>query len=797
MTKYILLLIAGFVICSFSGHAQFTRYIILLKDKGTNPYSIGNPSQYLTARAILRRTRFTIPIDSTDLPVTPRYIDSIRLAGTVTILNVSKWLNQVAIRTTDVAALAKINSFPFVISTNPIGNIINTPPVHKEFDVPNPPYSAPPVDPQNVTDYYNYGQSFGQVHLHNGEFLHNRGFRGQGMQLAILDAGFYHYLSLPTFDSVRNNGQVLGTWDFVTGDASVDEDHPHGMNCFSIIAANMPGIFMGGAPKASFYLYRTEDANTENPIEEQNWAAGIEKADSLGVDISSTSLGYTTFDNAVFDHSYADMNGHTTIISRAANIAARKGIMVVVAAGNEGGSSWHYISAPGDADSVMALGAVTTSGVVGGFSSFGPNSSGQIKPEVAAVGVNATIANTVNGQPTFGSGTSFACPNMAGLTTCLMQAFPEVRNMGILAAMEAASNRATNPDNRTGYGIPDLKKAFVLLLKQLHTQQLSFANCKATLQWSVKTDSAISVVLERKYVSDNNYNTINTQTSSGGFASRNFSYTEVMTAVPNSPVKFRIKINIATDTSFYLDSVTVNFSPKPNLGADINSTKCPDNVFNLTTVFNTTGLISNWTFAGTPVANPAAVKAPGIYQLIGVNISGCSDTALLTLTNLPKPNLGPDTGALKCTNSSYDLTPLYNLTGLAGTWTLGGNTVATPSAVIMPGIYQLIATNTSGCADTALLTLVDDICPLPVEKIVVKPNPVLDILTVSVLRNTVVQTAIYIYNSEGQKVYSIAAAQPAGGQNYSINMSAMSKGIYFLTVRVDGKKELVKKILRK
>ena len=803
MKKYLLLLFTGFFFGTLSGHAQFTRYIVRLKDKGTNPYSIANPSQYLTARAIQRRTRYGIPIDSTDLPITPRYIDSIRLAGAITILNVSKWLNQVAILTSDAAALNKINGFPFVISALPIAAFAQPTdhPVKKQLDVPNPPGNNP-ATPQSVTNYYSYGQSFGQVHLHNGEFLHNRGFRGQGMQMAILDAGFFHYLSLPTFDSVRNNGQVLGTWDFVTGDASVDEDNSHGMNCFSIIAANMPGVFMGGAPKASFYLYRTEDVNSEYPIEEQNWAAGMERADSLGVDITSTSLGYNQFDNAAFNYTYAgDLNGHKTLSAKAANMAARKGIIVVVAAGNEGNNSWHYIITPGDADSVMAIGAVTTTGIVGSFSSYGPNSSGQIKPAVAAVGVNATIANTTNGQPTFGSGTSFACPNMAGLTTCLWQAFPEVNNMRIISTLQAAATRSSNPDDRTGYGIPDLKKAFVMLIKQLYTQQVSFANCKATLQWTAKTDSVINIVVERKLSTDISYTTLTTQTSTGGFASRNFSFTDDVTTVTTSPVKYRFKMNIAADTSFYLDSITVNFTPKPNIGPDINTAKCAGSIVNLTTYYTTTGLTTNWTIGGTPVANPSAVTVAGTYQLVTVNNSGCSDTALLTLTLNPKPTLGADKTAAKCSTDTYDLTAQFVTAGLTSSWTLAGTSVTTPSTVIAPGVYQLIVTNGFGCSDTALVTLTNDpslcIIPPPLEKTVIQPNPVHDNLTIVLIRVAAVKAEISLHNGSGQKVYSIANLQPAGGQTYSIPMKEMAGGIYYVTIRVNGKKEMVKKILRK
>jgi len=802
MKKIVLVLFIALVAGNTQSHAQFSRYIVRLKDKGTNPFSISNPSQYLTARSIQRRTRYGLSIDSTDLPITPRYIDSIRLAGAVTILNTSKWLNQVAIQTTDAAALIKISSFPFVISTGPIAARPGPGdrPVNKQLDAPNSGITQDPPPSIITADYYSYGQSYGQVHLHNGEFLHNRGFRGQGMQMAVLDAGFYHYLSLPTFDSIRNNNQVLGTWDFVAGNASVDEDHTHGMNCLSTIAANMPGIFMGTAPKASFYLYRTEDAATEYPIEEQNWIAGMERADSLGVDITSTSLGYFNFDNPVFDYTYANMDGNTTISAKGADLAAKKGMLLVLAAGNEGGSAWHYIITPSDADSVMAVGAVSTSGVVGGFSSYGPSSDGQVKPSVAAVGVNAVIANPSNGLPTFGSGTSFACPNMAGLTTCLWQAFPEINNMGIITTMQQAATKANNPDNRVGYGIPDMKKAFVMLIKQLFTQQApQVTSCSVTLQWTAKTDSVISIAVERKLPSDINYTTINTQNSTGAFASRNFSFSDDLRSFTASGIKYRLRMDIAADTSFYLDSVTVNFTPRPNLGADKNAAICPGNSFDLTTQFSTTGLSSSWTISGNPVATPTAVTAAGIYQLIAINNSGCADTATVNLSVLSKPSLGNDIAITKCTDSIVNLTTLYTTTGLTAGWTIGGNPVATPATVTAAGVYRLIATNGSGCSDTAFVTITNNqqLCTASlVEKIVISPNPVTDKLTVEVVRTVAVKTEIVITNTAGQIVYSLSNQQQAGSQSYSIPMKKMAGGIYFVTVRLNDRKEVVKKIMR-
>ncbi len=799
MKKHLLLACIALVCFAVKGNAQFTSYVIRLKDKGTSPYAINIPSQYLTARAIARRTRYGIAIDSADLPITPRYIDSIRLAGAVTILNTSKWLNQVAIQTSDATALAKINAFPFVQSSSPVA----TRPTQKQQNPKLETVSnttSGTLSPTNITaDHFNYGQSYAQVHIHNGDFLHNRGFRGQGMHMAVIDAGFQNYLTMPTFDSVRNNGQILGTWDFVTGNTTVNEDHPHGSNCFSTIAANMPGTFVGTAPKTSFYLYRTEDAATEYPVEEQNWAAAAERADSLGVDICSVSLGYNTFDNAVFNYTYANMDGNTTMIAKAADVAAKKGMLIVVAAGNSGSGSWKYIISPADADSILAVGAVNTSGAVAAFSSYGPSSDGQIKPSVAAVGWNAVVASTATGMPVFSNGTSFACPNMAGLATCLWQAFPEVNNMTIINTLQQAGNRFATPDDRSGFGIPDMKKAFAMLIKQRFTKQFAQTNCKANLQWTVKTDSVISIVVERKLAGETIYTPINTQTSTGAFAERNFSFTDDLINVTASTINYRLKINIAADTSFYLDSAAIAFTPKPVLGADKTAAACTGNVINLSTQFTTTGLTNNWTIGGNTVANPAAITAAGAYQLIATNNSGCADTAVVTAGFLAKPNLGADKTATKCPDSSYNLLPQFSTTGLTAQWTYNGTAVANAAAVNAAGIYQLIGTNSFGCADTATVTVSNDVvlCPVIVEKIKISPNPFSDVLTVAVIKIAAVTATISITNSAGQLVYKASNVQAAGGQTYNVPVKNLAAGLYYVTIKINGKKELVKSVMKR
>jgi serine protease AprX len=562
------LLIILSLIAFNSTNAQ-TRYIIKFKDKGTNPFSISNPSAYLGPRALQRRARYNIAIDSLDLPVTPRYIDSVRLAGVVTILNTSKWLNQVTIKTTDAAALIKINSFPFVVGSSAIASFTNEQPVpvnkilDAAIDVPIPPDNSSNSFTAEITsNTYSYGKSNGQVHIHQGEFLHNHGFRGEGMQITVLDAGFFHYLSLPTFDSIRANNQIMNTWDFVANEASVDEDNTHGMNCLSSIAANMPGLFMGTAPKANFCLFRTEDVASETRIEEHNLSAGYERADSIGVDVCSISLGYNTFDFASQNYTYNDLNGHKTMSAIASNIAARKGMLPVIACGNGGNSNPatvdHFVSTPGDADSAMTVGAVDTLSVIASFSSYGPNSSGAIKPNVAAVGRAAVVASPSTGQPVFGNGTSFATPNIAGLTTCLWQAFPEFNNMAILDAIQKSASKYTTQDDRVGYGIPDMKKSFAILLKKSYTQQSSILNCAATINLNVKYDNTMNVIVERKQSNQVAYSTFKTINGAGAFTNKNISFTDDLSTVSAGAVNYRIKINIATDTSFYLDSMIVN-----------------------------------------------------------------------------------------------------------------------------------------------------------------------------------------------------------------------------------------------
>ena len=447
------------LITVFSNTAGFSsRYFIQFKDKNNSPFSVTNPSDYLSAKAIQRRTNQNIQITDSDLPVNPLYIDSVRAMG-ASILNATKWLNGVTVDC-DSLTFQNIQTLSFVDSGRQIMRL-SAPKENKKKKFPE---TIPLLSNQGMMRVSNldYGNSFNQIHLMNGEYLHNNGFMGDGMTVAVLDAGFYSVDSLEAFDSLRAHSRILGTWDFVANESSVYEDNSHGMQVLSCMAGNLPGQLVGTSPDASFWLLRSEDVATEYIIEEYNWVSAAEFADSVGADIISSSLGYSTFDDSASSHTYADMDGNTTPSSIGADFAASKGMLVICSAGNNGNSSWHYISAPSDGDSVLCIAAVDEYGNYASFSSWGPSADGDVKPNVAAKGQQTTLATTFGGVGT-GNGTSFACPVLAGSAACLWQAHPLKTNMEIFNAIQQSANYYQTPGDSLGYGIPNFIVADLLL----------------------------------------------------------------------------------------------------------------------------------------------------------------------------------------------------------------------------------------------------------------------------------------------------------------------------------------------
>ncbi len=419
-------------------------YWVKLNDKNGTPYQISHPEKFLSQRAIDRRARQHIPIDETDLPVSPVYLDSLKKLG-LEIIHTSKWLNGATIRTADTALISQVKKLSFVTAVQLTKPALVTKSVCQKF--------AEPKITQNA-DSASYGNAIYQLQQLNGQYLHNQGFRGKGVQIAVLDAGFWHVNQFSAFDSLRNSGRILATRDFVNPTDDIYLQHYHGMSVLSCMGGNLPGSFIGTAPDASFYLFRTEDVATEYLIEEDNWVAAAELADSLGVDVINSSLGYNIFDDPRMSHTYADMNGHTTRITQGANMAFRKGILVFTSAGNEGANSWKHIIAPSDGENVICVGAVDKNGIRAYFSSVGPAFGGAVKPNVDAMGY-ATFLVNINGLLDHGSGTSFSSPVLAGMGACLVQANPYANVKQLKLAIEQSASQYSKPDSLLGYGIPD------------------------------------------------------------------------------------------------------------------------------------------------------------------------------------------------------------------------------------------------------------------------------------------------------------------------------------------------------
>lgn len=444
-------------ICT-TGQTAPGKYWVTFTDKTGTPYSIDAPEAFLSARALHRRENNNIEISEQDLPVNPAYTDSLKNLG-VEVLYTSKWFNAATIYSTDTALLDTLHRLSFIKDTVHSSN-------YKQNLIHNNTASGANTLAKNITkNDIDYNKHALQLEMIQGHILHQQGFRGKGILIAVLDAGYYNADTLAAFDTLWKRKQVIGMRDFVKDSLSFFKTSSHGMRVLSIMAGMIPGKLIGSAPEASYYLIRSEDSDSENIIEGDNWIAAAELADSVGADIINSSLGYATFDDQTKNYSYSMMDGNSTRISRAADIAASKGILVVTSAGNMGSKAWKYITAPADADSVLAIGAVDPSGIVAGFSSRGPSADGRIKPDICALGVG-TFNQGIDGTIGYGSGTSFSSPVIAGMVACLWQTMPQASNFDIIEAVIQSASHYQNPDTLIGFGIPDFVIAKRLLYQQ-------------------------------------------------------------------------------------------------------------------------------------------------------------------------------------------------------------------------------------------------------------------------------------------------------------------------------------------
>jgi serine protease AprX len=432
------------------------KYFVEFTDKNNNPFSIDRPWEFLSQRAIDRRTAQGIAITETDLPVTPSYIEGVAAVGVTPLVRV-KWLNGVIIACSNPALITQIEALPYVLGVSKSSNSGGGQPRGDKFSAELNSIVPVPADQANSQKgmvLFDYGKSYRQIAMMNGDKLHEEGYRGQGKVIAVLDAGFEGADTIRTFDSLRDNGQILGYYNFVNPGSPVYGYHPHGTMVLSTMGGNLPGELIGTAPMADYWLLRTEDGATEYLIEEYNWVAGAAFADSVGADVINSSLGYTQFDDPSQNHTCADMNGNTTPATQGANFAAQRGIVVSNSAGNSGGSSWMCVGAPADGTDVLAIAAVDSNGIYAPFSSWGRIDTTYVKPNVAAQGA-MTVVSWTDGTIVRSNGTSFSSPVMAGMVASLWSARPGLSAVDIRRMVEQSGSQYADPDTLLGYGIPD------------------------------------------------------------------------------------------------------------------------------------------------------------------------------------------------------------------------------------------------------------------------------------------------------------------------------------------------------
>ncbi len=383
----------------------------------------------------------------------------------------SKWMNGVGVNLKNPEALEKIQSLSCVKeieeiqahpSTSEKSKINRLKTIELNENLVKPTESSKLTYKENYqpTDL-DYGFSEHQIKMLNGDQLHEQGFLGDGMTIAVLDNGFLKVNEIAVFDSLWIKNQIISTYDFVKNTAIEFNEGSHGTKVLSVMAANSPGNLMGTAPNANYHLIRIEIADSESLLEEYLWMCGAEYADSVGADIINSSLGYTVFDDASKNHTYSDLDGNTTVVARAADMAASKGILVVTSAGNYGNKDWVHIGSPSDGDSVLAVGAVDEFKNLAPFSSIGPTADGRLKPNIVAQGVRTAFID-IDGSFTYVNGTTFSSPLIAGLAACLWQNNPQLNNMQIIESIENSGSYASMPNEHYGYGIPNFDLAMQL-----------------------------------------------------------------------------------------------------------------------------------------------------------------------------------------------------------------------------------------------------------------------------------------------------------------------------------------------
>ncbi|MGQ7946896.1 S8 family serine peptidase [Flavobacterium sp. WC2509] len=431
----------------FSGFAQEDAWVYF-KTKNNSQSYFDTPLLMLSQRALDRRIRQSIPLDSKDIPIDKSNINQIKAVSGITVMAQSKWLNALHIRGTE-AVINSLKSLNIVDKVDFANKALNS-----TSKIASASKTKSIVKVLETQVNFTYGSSANQIQMLHGDILHQQNYTGSGKIIAVMDAGFPGVNTAQPFQRLRDNSQISGGYDFVNRNANFYTGDSHGTMVLSSMGGYKENSLVGTAPDASYYLFRTEDDSSENPVEESYWVEAAEKADSLGVDVINTSLGYFEMDKASYSHTYSEMDGKTAYITRGAEIAFSRGMMVVVSAGNEGATSNPHVGAPADGVSVLTVGAVNTSKTITSFSSIGPSFDGRIKPDVMAQGQSVVLSDP-SGTIVTANGTSFSGPITAGLVACLWQAFPNKTNQEIKDLIIKSADKYNTPNNQYGYGIPD------------------------------------------------------------------------------------------------------------------------------------------------------------------------------------------------------------------------------------------------------------------------------------------------------------------------------------------------------
>ncbi len=446
---------------------------VYFTDKPDAAYYLSNPLEMLSQRALDRRTVQGISLDNTDVPVYPNYIIQIENATGITVMAKSKWMNALHIRgnLSDIQALEGLAFVDHVYYANHSLNLRSGNPITTTISESKSSYTNNKFD---VQVNFNYGNSDNQIQMLNGHLLHQQDYTGQGKIIAVLDSGFTGVDTATPFLRLHDNNLILGGYNFPDGNANFYMRHNHGTMVLSTMGGYVDGQLVGTAPDAQYYLFITEDINSENPVEESYWVEAAEMSDSLGVDVINSSLGYGEYQNPNYSYSYSQRNGQVGFASRGASMAFQKGIVCVISAGNEGNNSEPHIGIPADADNILTIGAVNNVEAYVIFSSIGNTADGRIKPDVCAKGLNATISNT-SGAITTASGTSFSSPILAGMVATFWSAVPNLSASQVIQYVKESADQYNTPDIYKGYGVPDFQLALTNALnaESFSSQQVS------------------------------------------------------------------------------------------------------------------------------------------------------------------------------------------------------------------------------------------------------------------------------------------------------------------------------------